>query len=429
MEMMIVIFGVLIAMILMGVPIAFSIAISSLVTIFFFDLGVPMTVFAAKCYSGMDSFTLMAIPFFIFAGNLMNKAGLTLRIVDFAQALVGALKGGLTYVNVVAAMLMAGISGSGTADAAALTTIMVPAMEKKGYSRSFAVALTSAANTVGPIIPPSTLFILFSFYTNVSIAKLFLGGILPGILMGGVVMVVGRYICVKKKLSQGREGFSLRKLWTTFRKALAALLAPVLIMVAILGGFATASEVGVLVCAFAIILGLIYRTIRSFKDIFEVVLETLQSTVVVFALLSFSGIFANLLVRSQFQKSITELLLAIADTPITIMFVIALFLLILGMFIDATPLIIMFSAAFYSVAVAFGIDPVAFGVIFIVVNMLGTITPPVGGLLFVACSAGKIKITEVIPNLLPLLAGLVIIVAILIIFPAIITFIPNLAGI
>ena len=201
------IFVILLVLIIIGVPVAGCIGLASIATIYIFKLGVPLTMVAAKTFSGVDSFSLMAIPFFVLAGELMNKAGITKRILDIAEALVGSLKGGLTYVNVLAAMMMASISGSGTACAAMLGKTLIPDMEERGYSKEYAVALTSCANVVGPIIPPSTLFILYGYYTNTSVANLFMGGVIPGIVIGIGLMIMGRFVCKAKGYRQEVEPF------------------------------------------------------------------------------------------------------------------------------------------------------------------------------------------------------------------------------
>ncbi len=420
------IFLILLILIFIGVPIAFSIGLASLATIYLFDLGIPLTLLPAKTFSGMDSFSLMAIPFFILAGEIMNKAGITRRIIDLADACVGFLKGGLSYVNVVSAMLMAGVSGSGTADAAALGVVMIPNMEEKGYSKQYAVALTSCANTIGPIIPPSTLLILYGYYTNTSVAKLFIGGIFPGIIMGLSLMIVAQIICRKKGYRQVTSKFSKSHFKSALIRGWVALLAPTFILVAIILGWATPSEAGVLVCVFALILGLFYKTIRSLNDIKEIVISAARSTCTIFTLLAFSGIFANILVRAHFQGMIVSFLQGVGGSPTSMLIMISIFIFILGMFVDVTPMIIMFSAAFAGVAVLNGINIVHFGLVFVLICMIGAVTPPVGGLLFVTTSIGKVSMQKVTPVLIPFVAVLFGVVVLLIFFPSLVTYLPNL---
>ena len=420
------IFAILLLLILLGVPVAMSIGLASLATIYIFDLGVPLTLLPAQTFSGIDSFPLMAIPFFIFAGELMNKAGITRRILDLADAVVGSLKGGLTYVNVVAAMMMASISGSGTACAAALGVSLIPDMERRGYSKAYAISLTSCANVVGPIIPPSTLLILYGYYTNTSIAKLFMGGVLPGILIGASLMIVGTFVCRKKGFRQEAQPFSADKLKKALISGWAAILVPAFIFISIVLGWTTASEAGAIVCVLSLLLGFFYRTITSFKDILEVTRSAAHSTCTIFALIALSGIFSNVLVRAHFQELIVDIMGMVAHSQASTMLIIILFIFILGMFVDVTPMIIMFSAPFALVAANAGIDLVHFGLIFTIICMIGAVTPPVGGILFVTTTIGKIPMTQIVPQLVPFLVTLVVITAFMVFFPPIITALPNL---
>lgn len=420
------IFAILIALIFLGIPVAVSIGLASLATIYIFDLGVPLTLLPSQTFSGVDSFPLMAIPFFIFAGEIMNKAGITRRILDLADAIVGSLKGGLTYVNVVAAMMMASISGSGTACAAALGVSLIPDMASRGYSKEYAVSLTSCANVVGPIIPPSTLFILFGYYTNTSVAELFMGGVLPGIVIGIALMIVGTVICRKKGFRQEKVPFSGEKLKRAVIRGWAALLIPAAIFVSIIMGWTTASEAGAIVCVLSLILGVCYRTISKFSDIMEVTRGAASSTCTIFALLALSGIFANVLVRAHFQEVVADILFSLGGSQTVTLLVIVAFIFVLGMVVDVTPMVIMFAATFTAIASDIGVDKVHFGVVFTLICMIGAVTPPVGGILFVTTTIGKIPMTRIVPTLMPLVLTLFAVASLLVFFPSIVTALPNL---
>ena len=322
------IFVILLILIVIGVPVAASIGLASLATIYIFDLGVPLTLVPAQTFTGVDSFSLMAIPFFVLAGELMNKAGITKRILDLAEAFVGSLRGGLTYVNVLAAMMMASISGSGTACAAMLGKTLIPDMEERGYSKEYAVALTSCANVVGPIIPPSTLFILYGYYTNTSVANLFMGGVIPGVAIGIGLMVMGRFICKKKGYRQEIEPFTWAKLKNALYKGWAAICIPVFIFSAIILGWTTASEAGAITCVVSLILGIVYKSITSIDDILEVTKSAAHSTCTIFTLIAISGIFSNVLVRAHFQEVIKNILFSIASTSTGILLAIIVFIFI-----------------------------------------------------------------------------------------------------
>lgn len=420
------IFLILIVLIFLGIPVAVSIGLASLATIYIFDLGVPLTLLPSQTFSGVDSFPLMAIPFFIFAGEIMNKAGITRRILDLADAIVGSLKGGLTYVNVLAAMMMASISGSGTACAAALGVSLIPDMASRGYSKEYAISLTSCANVVGPIIPPSTLFILFGYYTNTSVAKLFMGGVVPGILIGISLMIVGTIICRKKGFRQEAAPFSMEKLKRAVMRGWAALLIPAAIFLSIIMGWTTASEAGAIVCVLSLGLGAWYRTITKAADVMEVTRSAASSTCTIFALLALSGIFANVLVRAHFQEVVADILFSISGSPLTILIIIVLFIFVLGMFVDVTPMVIMFAATFTAIAEEVGVDRVHFGVLFTIICMIGAVTPPVGGILFVTTTIGKIPMTRIVPMLVPFVLTLVVITCILVFVPSLATALPNL---
>lgn len=420
------IFVILLGLIMFGVPVAVAIGLSSVAAITIFDLNLPLTTVAARCFSGVDSFTLMAIPFFVFAGELMNKAGITKRVLDIADALVGSLKGGLTYVNCLAAMMMASISGSGTACAAALGVSLIPDMEKRGYSKEYAVSLTSCANVVGPIIPPSTLFILFAYYTGASVIRLFVGGILPGVCIGVGLMAVGSVICRKKGYRQEAQPFSLRKLGAALRTGWVAVLVPVFLFLSIVCGWSTATEAGAVVCAISLILGIAFRAITSWKDLMEVTKNAASSTCTIFTLLALSGIFSSVLVRAHFTDIVSEILTSISSSNIGLLIAIVVFIFVLGMFVDVTPMITMFAAPFAVCATAAGVDLTHFGVVFVLICMVGAVTPPVGGILFVTTTIGRIPMTRIVKMLLPMLAWLFALTILVIVFPPFVTFVPNL---
>ncbi|WP_308588661.1 TRAP transporter large permease [uncultured Oscillibacter sp.] len=422
------IFAVLLILLFLGVPVAFSIGISSLAAIYFFGINVPLSMLPANMFSGLNSFTLMAVPFFVMAGEVMNKAGVTSRMIAFADAWVGHLRGGLSHVNVLCAMIMAGVSGSGTADAAALGTALIPAMEEKGYDRDYAVALTAAANTVGPIIPPSTLFILYGFYTGTSVSALFMGGLLPGIIIGLSVATLSYFICRKHGYGQDTRPFNIKNSLKQTVVNGPAVLVPAFLVIAITTGLCTATEAGVFIVFFSIILGICYGTLRSFSDFYDVIVRSVMSTASIFAMLATSGIFSNILARAKFQTIIVEVLHGLIDTPRLLLLAVFAFILVLGCFVDVAPMIIMFSAAFCAVAVQAGISPLTFGVIFVISGMLGSITPPVGCLLFITTQVSGLPMTRTVKRIWPFMILYTASVMLLIVFPGICTFVPSLIG-
>lgn len=420
------VFAILFGFILLGVPVAMCIGIAGIAGVYVFDINMSFSTIASKFFSGVNSYTLLAIPLFIFAGDVMNKAGITKKVLDLADALVGSLKGGLTYVSVVAAMFMATISGSGSACAAALGTSLIPEMEERGYSREYAVALTTCANVVGPIIPPSSVFILYAFYTGESVIRLFMGGVVPGVIIGIALMIVGRIICSVKGYRDTPEKFSWKKIGSALKNGWVAIFVPVFLFVSIVAGWCTATEAGALVCVLSLIIGVAYRNIRSFKEVIEIAVNSAKSTCIIYALLAFSGIFSTILVRAHFTELITVLVTSIAGTKEGVLLVIVAFIFFLGMFVDVTPMVTMFALAFSTVAINAGVDSLHFGVLFVVIVMVGALTPPVGSVLFVATTIGKTSITKVLPILTPLLLTVVAVTVLLIFVPGLCTFLPNL---
>lgn len=421
-----IIFVVLLIGIIIGLPIASAIGVAALAGNYVFGMDLPFSMFANRCFAGIDSFSIMAIPFFILAGELMGSAGITKKVLDMCEALLGHLKAGLSYVSCLSAMIMASISGNGTASAAALGSTLIPEMKRRGYGQEFSVALVSCANVVGPIIPPSNLMILFSFFTGASIIRLFVGGVLPGILIGVSLMILGAIICRKKGYAQEAKKFDIRHVLITLKSTWYALLVPIFLFVSIVAGWCTATESGAIVSFVSLIMGLILKTIRSWKDILDALKRAASSTCVIFSLLSLSGFFSTILVRAQFTKIVENVLTGITSSGTIAMILISLFVFILGMFVDTTAMITMLSVPFATVVLGMGGDITHLGVLMAYICMVGAVTPPVGGLLFVTAAIGKTTLTKVIPMLLPMFILLVVIGIVMVIFPQLTLFLPNL---
>lgn len=422
-------FGSLLLLIALGVPVAFSIGIASLLTLLLTDIGVPLEMLPRQMFTGMDSFPLMAIPFFILGGGMMNEAGLTTRIIRFADALIGHVKGSLAHVNILSNLMMAGVSGSGAADAAAMSTIMLPQMEKAGYDRDFAVSLTACAATVGPIVPPSVLFILYGYLTNVSVGDLFIGGLLPGIVMGGCLMVVSAVISRRRGYQQSPRPFEWQRVIKAGPAGLVALLAPAIIAGSILTGFATATEAGVVVVALALVFGLVlFRTLRSTRSLLRVVENSIHTSAMVFMIIATSTLFSNILTRLRFQQLLLDGLSAISDKPWPMLLMMLLVLLILGLVIDVTPMLIMLAAPFAQVAATLGFDPIFFGVAFVIAAMIGSVTPPVGGVLMIVATVGRLPLTATLRVLPPFVLALIGALLLVLLVPATTTLLPSLFG-
>lgn len=424
---MILLFGVLILLLALGIPVAVSIGLAALTTILLSDISVPLSIVPRQIFGGMNSYALMAVPFFILAGEMMNAAGVTQRIIRLALAVVGHVRGSLAQVNVLGSVMMAGVSGSGAADTAALGTVLIPEMERKGYTKAYAVAVTAASATIGPIIPPSVLFVVYGSLTNVSVGSLFLAGVLPGLLMGALMMVVAYYTSRRQGFQQEVARFSWSEFGAASLGGLAAMVVPGLIVGAILFGVATATEVGIIAVFASLFLGLVaFGKLRGLRELAGVLTRSMTTSAAILFIIGTSGLFANVLTRLQFQGLLLDGLLGVSSNPTVILILIVLALLVLGLFIDVTPLLIMFAAPLAAVAEMVGYDPVFFGVIVVITATIGAVTPPVGGYLIIACGIARIPLTEAVRPLIPFWLSLIASLGILIIFPQIATFIPSL---
>lgn len=418
------IFGLLLLFIFLGIPIVFSIALSSVLTLIFFE-NVPLSMIPTLMFSSINSFSLVAIPLFILAGELLNAGSLTDKIIAFSRALVGHIRGGLAHVNVLASMLFGGVSGSMNADTAAVGSVLIPAMEKSGYHRDFSISLTVTSSTIGAIIPPSILMIIYGSLTEQSIGKLFLGGLIPGILVGFALMVMSYIICVMRGYKE-KEPFSIKKVLSTGKQAIWATLVPLVIVVGVSSGIVTPTESGILAVFIAYILGaFVYKQIDSFSKIRKILVNTALTSTVVMLLLSFSSIFANLLFRQDFQGYFLRFINSFTTDPFVVMLILVLFVFILGMFIDTMVILLMFSVPFLSIAIANGFDPIHFGVIMVMASLVSAITPPVGSLLFLGCAIGKANVTSVIRVHSLFVLTLLAVVILIIFIPGAVTYIPN----
>jgi tripartite ATP-independent transporter DctM subunit len=419
------IFGVLLFFVLLGLPIALCMGVTAV--IFFVVLGQAdvLLMLPARMYSGTTSFTLLAIPFFILAGNLMNTGGMTQRLVHFAQCLVGHIRGGLGHVTVVTNMIMAGMSGSAVADATGTATILIPAMEKAGYPRSFSAALVGAASTIGPIIPPSIPFVLFGSITGTSVGRLFLGGFLPGILMG-IFLMATVAILAKRRGYRREERASRHELLVATLQATPAWGAPIIIIGGILAGVFTPTEAAVVASIYALILGmLVYGEIKV-ADLPRILWETIQSTVQVLFIVAAASIFGFLLVRQQVPMALVEGMMSLSATPWVILVVINVILLILGCFMEAIAIMLLTIPIFMPLVTKVGVDPVHFGVLLTLNLMVGLLTPPVGMVLYAVSSVSKVPMWTLARELGPYILALTVCLGLVTYVPGLVVWLPNL---
>jgi tripartite ATP-independent transporter DctM subunit len=419
------IFAVLFLFILLGLPIALCMGFTAV--IFFVVLGQAdvLLMLPARMYSGTTSFTLLAIPFFILAGNLMNTGGMTQRLVRFAQCLVGHIRGGLGHVTVVTNMIMAGMSGSAVADATGTATILIPAMEKAGYPRSFSAALVGAASTIGPIIPPSIPFVLFGSITGTSVGRLFLGGFLPGVLMG-ILLMITVAILSKRRGYRREDRASRRELMIATLQAAPAWGAPIIIIGGILAGVFTPTEAAVAASIYALILGmLVYGEITP-ADLPKILWETVQNTIQVLFIVAAASFFGFLLVRQQVPMALVEGMMSLSATPWVVLLVINVILLLLGCFMEAIAIMLLTVPIFMPLVSRVGVDPVHFGVVLTLNLMIGLLTPPVGMVLYAVSSTSKVPLWLLAKELWPYILALVVCLGLVTYVPGLVVWIPNL---
>lgn len=424
--------GSFFVMLFLGIPIAFALCISSILYLVIYCPTIPLIIVAQQMLKGVDSFTLLAIPFFVIAGALMQSGGISRRIVDFAKQLVGWLPGGLAIVDILASMIFAAMTGAGAATTAAVGGIMIPSMEEDGYDPGFASAVQAMGGIFGPIIPPSTLMVLYAVASGESVADMFLGGILPGLVLGGILIVVVVALCVKKGYgSKGKETrgkFSLKALGKSFVDAIWAILAPVIILGGIYSGLFTPTEASAVCCFYCLIVGLFIYKETKWSDIPKLVYGGVKSAAGIMLIVAATQVFGWVITRVRIPQTIAAAFTASISSPTVFVFAVCLILLVAGCFIDAVPALLIFAPIFVPTAIAYNINLIYFGVIMVIVLCIGLATPPVGINLYVASSVGGQPVHKIIPHLpIPLLA-IAVSTILLIMVPGIITVLPNLAG-
>ncbi|GAA0740797.1 MULTISPECIES: TRAP transporter large permease [Flavobacteriaceae] len=411
-----------------GTPVAWSISISSVLTMLVSIPAMPaFTTVSQRMGTGLDSFALLAIPFFILSGQLMNKGGIAHRLIAFAKTLVGALPGGLALINVIGAMLMGAIAGSAMASASAMGSILGPEMEKEGYSKEFGAAVNITSATTGLIIPPSNVLIVYSLASGgVSIAALFLAGYIPGILTGLFLMLVASFWAKKKKYKLGKRS-SLKEVFKTFVDALPSLFLLVIVIGGIVTGIFTATEASAIAVLYTLILGFAYKEI-NIKSLPEILLDSSATTAVVMLLIGASMSMSWVMSYENIPQNISSTLLAISDNPVVILLIINLILLFVGIFMDMTPAVLIFTPIFLPVVTGLGMDPVQFGIIMVLNLCIGLCTPPVGSVLFVGVGVAQTTIQKVMKPLLPLFLAMIVALFLVTYFPQLTLWLPKIFG-
>jgi tripartite ATP-independent transporter DctM subunit len=398
------------AMMAGGVPVAIAMCAASLIYVMA-TRNIPDFVVIHRMYGGVDSFPLLAVPFFIFAGNLMNSAGITNRIYNFALALVGWMKGGLGHVNVIGSMIFAGMSGTAIADAAGLGTIEIKAMKDHGYPTEFAVGVTAASATVGPIIPPSLPFVIYGMMAGVSIGQLFLAGVIPGIIMGATMMLTVAYYAHARKY-QADAAFSWRKLGKTFVEAFLAMMTPVLLVGGMTLGIFTPTEGAIAASAWSLLLGLAWYRTLSWRMLVKISMDTIETTAMVLFIVAAASIFGWLLTVTRVTEDIANWVLAFTQNPAMFLLLANLLLLFVGCFLEPVAAITLLVPILIPICQKLGIDLVHFGLVMVLNLMIGLLHPPMGTVLFVLSRVAKLSVERttmaILPWLVPLLATLLL---------------------
>lgn len=417
-------FGVFFVLLIIGTPIIFALMGAALVVLASIDFLSPQLALQ-RVYAGLDSFPMLAIPFFMAAGSLMERGGISRRLVNFSSYLVGWIRGGLGHVAVIASTIFAGISGSAVADTTAIGATMIPMMKRRGFDPSFAASVVAASGVNGPVIPPSIPLVLYGVISGVSIGALFMGGIVPGFMM-----TIGLMVLIYVKASRGdweveTEPFSMSGLGTSFLSAIGALVMPLIIVGGILGGIFTATEAAVVATVYALIAGLfIYREL-SFSQLPTLFRQAALNTAVVMVIVGVANLVGYVLTIEQIPLALSDWFSDRITNVLLLLLVINILLLVAGCFLDGGSAIIVFAPVLLPVTTAFGIDPVFFGVMMTVNLMIGTITPPVGLSLYIAAGIANISILQICKAILPFLAMHLVVLILITLFPDLVMFIPD----
>ena len=414
-------------LLLFSVPIGICLGLATMIVMVFVDGTPPMVLLARSVVTGADSFPLIAVPLFILAGDLMQHGGMSRRIVGFANALIGHIRGGLAYVNVLACVFFAAISGSSPATVAAIGSNMIPEMEKVGYTRGFSGALTASSGMIGVMIPPSIPFIIYGVTAEVSIGKLFLAGVIPGILFAVMFMLIARILLRKDAtIQEATNTFSSVGVWQSFRTSIWALLVPGIILGGIYSGIFTPTEAGAIAVLYAAIIGIfVYRDI-TIRDLPNILAGSAKTSGTILVLVIMATAFGRLITLARIPSELAATITSLSDNPIVILFLINLLLLVIGMFMETISSIIIMTPILLPVAIAMGVDPIVFGVILTVNLAIGFCTPPLGVNLFVASSISKVSIEQLSRSIAPFFIGMLLLLMLITYVPAISLALPSL---
>lgn len=421
--MMLIIFLLLL---LLGVPIFLVILIASFAGFLYLGDYSLFRIMVQQFFGGMNSFTLLAIPFFIMTGNLMNRSGITDKLLEFSRVLVGSFRGGLGYVNVLTNIVFAGISGSAAADVSAVGAILIPAMEKEGYDRAYAAGLSAGSSLIGPIIPPSIFMILYASMTNTSVGSLFIAGIIPGLLLGVAFMIMNYYYSRKNNYPVSNERAGVKKIIKTTLDSSIALAGPIIIIGGIVAGVATPTEVGALAIFYVTIVGFFITRKLRIKHFIEAIYETARNTAVIFVIMGSATVIGWLFKWEQIPQKFASSMLTLTDNSTILLIILSLMIFVIGMFMEEVATLILLTPVIYPVAIYSGIDPLHFGIVMVLNITIALITPPMGACVYIVSVVGKVKLETLFKTIWPFVAVAMIVLLLIILFPFLTLILPHL---
>jgi tripartite ATP-independent transporter DctM subunit len=426
--MLFMLFILMILLIFLGMDIGFSMGIAALTYIFlsqFIGFPIKFTVLPVQMVDGVNAFSLVAVPLFILAGEIMNHGGITTRLVRFASSLVGGLRGGLGHTSIVVNIIMAGMSGSAVADCAATGSILIPAMKEEKYGPGFAGAVIASASTIGPIIPPSIPLVIIGSIAGVSVGRLFFGGVLPGLMMGGALMIYVAMYAKRVGLPKKRMA-SFKEFYLSCRGAVLPMGMPIVILGGILSGMATPTEAAVLGVLYSLFITLfIYRSIKR-EDLFDIFVNAGVASMAVLFTVSTGVLFGWVATAEQMGPRLLNFLLSISTDRFAILLMINILLLVLGMIMESIPVILLLTPILFPMIGKLGIDPVHFGVMMCLNLMIGLLTPPIGLNLFISSTIAKVSVEEIVKKVWPMIIYLTVVLLVIMAFPPLVTWLPNL---
>ncbi|MDC8804378.1 TRAP transporter large permease [Halomonas pacifica] len=418
--------AILFASIALGLPIAFGLGVAAVVMAVLSDI--PLSILIEQSIRGVNSFPLLAIPFFILVGEVMSAGGIARRLMDLAGALVGFIRGGLGQVAITGSMFFGGISGSAVADTAATGAMMIPSMTRQGYSAPQATAINTVSSVIGIIIPPSIPLILYGIVTETSISRLFIAGIVPGLLIGLALMVTTFIMASLEHAGQTRQ-FRLAPLWQAFKAAWLALVLPVIVVGGIIAGVFTATEAAVAALLYSLFISVVcYREIRL-GDLWGMCIRTARLTGMVMLLLAFATVIAWFLTINMVPQTLVQQVQAITQEPFLLLLIVAALLLLIGFVMDLTPAMVIMAPMLAPIVTSVGVDPAYFGVLMAFILGIGLLTPPVGTCLYVGCGVGKVSMESLVKAMLPYYAALLVMLLVLVAFPGLVTWLPDLTAV